>query len=303
MHQPLVSVICLCFNHEKFVIESLNSVLNQSYKNIELIVVDDKSNDNSTQIIDEWLTSHPQVKKIFHEKNWGNTKAFNHAAQFANGDYLIDLAADDVLLPDAVAKQINAFERSAADTAIVFGNAYLINEKGKKIGEYFAVDQHQKVLDKNIHQTDYQRIIGKGTVICSVSAMMKKSVFDALQGYNENLFFEDLDYWFRAARNHSIVFVDDFLVSKREVMGSLGSQFHKNLALNEQLNRSLAIIFNETLARNRNKNEHRALLQRIHQELILAIKFRNIRNIMRYTWLKTKTHIYLSLAIYAKKSS
>ena len=58
---PLVSVICLCYNHEKFVVESLNSVLNQSYSNIELLIADDCSTDNSVLVIEDWLKNHPNI--------------------------------------------------------------------------------------------------------------------------------------------------------------------------------------------------------------------------------------------------
>lgn len=293
MTQPLVSVICLCYNHEEYVIRSLNSVINQSYKNIELIIVDDKSNDNSTEIIDEWIKKNSQVIKIYNKINLGNTKSFNLAAKLAKGMFIIDLAADDILLTNCIEKQVNTFENSSVNTAIVFGNAYLIDEDGNRRSTYFKVDSNDSVIDKNIFNTDYLRILGKGTVICSVSAMMKKTIFDELKGYNEALFFEDLDYWFRCARSYHIEFIDAFLVEKRVLSNSLGSQFHKSSKYNEKLNHSLEIIFKDALTRNRSKKEHKALLTRIHQELILAVKRRISKNIIRYTKLKILTHLYI----------
>ncbi|WP_278009104.1 glycosyltransferase family 2 protein [Flavobacterium gyeonganense] len=109
---PLVSIICLCYNHEQFVVESLNSVLNQNYENIELIIADDCSTDNSKQVIQEWLKNHAGVTFVSNETNLGNTKTFNKVLQLAKGDYIIDLATDDILLTDCVEKQINTFLNS-----------------------------------------------------------------------------------------------------------------------------------------------------------------------------------------------
>ena len=111
--KPLVTIICLSYNHEKFVIESLNSVINQNYAPIELLIVDDFSTDNSKVVIENWLVQHPQVLFIVNTTNLGNTKSFNNVLKLAKGDYIIDLAADDVLLPNGIEMQVNAFQKSA----------------------------------------------------------------------------------------------------------------------------------------------------------------------------------------------
>lgn len=119
-NSPLVTVICLCYNHEKFVVEALNSVLNQNYQNIELIITDDCSNDNSKKVITDWLQDYPAVQFISSKINLGNTKTFNKALQFSKGEYIIDLAADDVLLKDCVERQINAFLNSTKKILLQF---------------------------------------------------------------------------------------------------------------------------------------------------------------------------------------
>ena len=78
---PLVSVICLSYNHEAYVVEALNSVINQTYPNLELLIADDCSDDNSIGVIKDWVKNHPEVHFSTNEKNLGNTKTFN---QFSN---------------------------------------------------------------------------------------------------------------------------------------------------------------------------------------------------------------------------
>lgn len=78
---PLVSVICLSYNHEAYVVEALDSVINQTYPNIELLIADDCSTDNSVSVIQDWLQNHPNVYFSANEKNLGNTKTFNQLAK------------------------------------------------------------------------------------------------------------------------------------------------------------------------------------------------------------------------------
>ena len=92
MHKkPLVSIICLCYNHDHFVVESLNSVLNQNYQPIEMIIIDDCSTDKSVAVIEKWLENLQNITFIKNTKNLGNTKSFNKAAKMAKGEFLIDL--------------------------------------------------------------------------------------------------------------------------------------------------------------------------------------------------------------------
>ena len=80
---PLITVICSCYNHAKFVTKSLESVLNQTYKNIQLIVIDDCSIDNSVSVIENFIIEYPQIIFIKNKINLGLTKSFNNAAKLA----------------------------------------------------------------------------------------------------------------------------------------------------------------------------------------------------------------------------
>ena len=120
MSQPLVSVICLCYNQARWVEDSIKSVLNQTYNNIQLIVVDDKSTDNSATVIRNLLADKPQIKFISNSKNLGNCKAFNRALKEAKGQYIIDLAADDVLLPNRITEGVNTFQKKDTIKDLVY---------------------------------------------------------------------------------------------------------------------------------------------------------------------------------------
>jgi glycosyltransferase involved in cell wall biosynthesis len=282
--KPLVSIICLCYNHEKFVVESLQAVVNQSYKNIELIVVDDCSSDNSVSVIKKWLLDFPDIQFIVNEKNLGNTKTFNSAVKFAKGDYLIDLAADDILLKNCVALQIEKFQNSLfKNLGLVYGNCENIDEQGNFDSYYFEVDKNKNTIEKRKTGDVYASVISTGKAICSVSALVKRAVFDALNGYDENLAYEDLDLWIRISRNYNIDFIDEILVQKRIVSNSMSTHFFKR---NSKLNHSTFKILKKTIALNRNLTEDLAVQKRVHYEIILAYKNRNVKLLFKNLGLK-----------------
>lgn len=113
----LVSVIIPVYNSEKFLYRSVVSVLEQSYKNIELILVNDGSTDSSGKICDEFAQSDLRVK-VIHQENKGVSVARNTAIKEANGDYITFLDSDDELFNDAIANLMNAATSSEADMAV-----------------------------------------------------------------------------------------------------------------------------------------------------------------------------------------
>lgn len=290
---PLVTIICLCYNQEEYILKSLFSVINQNYPSIELIIIDDYSIDNSKSVIEKWLVSYPEILFIANETNLGNTKSFNKALKKANGAYIIDLAADDVLLPDCVTLQINAFKNTTLkNLGVVYGNTELISENGQFESYYFAVDSFQKVLKKRATGPIYSAVLSGGDSICSVSMMVKKTVFDHLNGYDERLAYEDLDFWIRASRVYDFDFIDEILIQKRIVTNSLGTYFFKkNNSKAKKINHSTYLILQKALELNKTKEENKALLKRIHFEMILSFKTSYFALVLKYISLEIKLRI------------
>ena len=287
--KALVTIICLCYNQEEFVLDSLQSVINQDYEKIELIIVDDCSSDNSKSVIKNWLLDFPQVQFIANESNLGITKAFNKALKLAKGTFIIDLAADDLLAANCVRLQVNAFKTSPyKNVGIVYGNATLITENGGFDSYYFPINKDRKVLEQRVTGDIYASVLAGGNSICSVSSMIKKSVYDVLGGYDENLAYEDLDFWIRASRSYAFDFIDAILIHKRIVSNSMGTGFYKK---RNKINHSTFLILKKALELNRSKNENKALLKRIHFEMILAYKNLDFILLLKYLFLETKVRI------------
>jgi glycosyltransferase involved in cell wall biosynthesis len=284
---PLVSVICLSYNHEAYVVEALNSVINQTYPNVELLIADDCSTDNSVEMIQNWLENHPEVHFLANEKNLGNTKTFNQLAKKAKGEFIIDLAADDILLPNCIENQIKTFQNSKyKNLGIVYGNLIEIDEKGNFISNYYTEEDHPE--SGNI----YKMVIGRTTKICSVSSMIKKSVLEKLGYYDENLAYEDLDLWIRTSREYEFEYIPEILANKRVLSHSLSSHFliEKNSRA-KKLNTSTLQILIKAFQLNRTKDEHKALLERIRFEMYKFIKARNFNLLLQLFLLEIKVRL------------
>ncbi len=219
--EPLVSIICLSYNHERFVAECLQSVFVQTYPALELIVVDDFSKDRSVAIIESLL--RPQDKFIQNCDNQGVCQSFNRGLAQAKGKYIVDLAADDLLFPDTIAKQVAYFETLSEEYGAIFGDAVLISETGKKLGTWYKRNAQGKRLQP-VPSGDVFAAVLAGTPILTVTAMTRRSVYEALDGYDESLLYEDFDFLVRASRRWKYGFNDECWVKYRQVKGSHSKQ-------------------------------------------------------------------------------
>jgi glycosyltransferase involved in cell wall biosynthesis len=263
MSHPLVTVVCLCYNHERFVAEAIRSVLTQSYENIQLIVADDASTDNSVAVIREALAAHPQVETLFLPQNLGNCKAFNRALPRVKGEYVIDFAADDVMTPDRIEKQVNFFSTLESSYGVVFTNALYIDEQGKIMRDHYLY-LFNKALLQTIPQGDvYPQVIAR-YFIASPTMMVRMSVMRALNGYDEALTYEDFDFWVRSSREYKYAFLNERLTRIRRSARSMSTGWYK--PGDKQLH-STYLVCKKIAVLNRTEEERKALLTRLHYEL------------------------------------
>lgn len=223
---PLVSVICLCYNHDRFVQEAVESVINQSYRNIEIIVVDDASTDNSAAIIRQLVLKHPAIKGLLLEKNLGNCAAFNRGWALASGEYIIDFATDDVMMPNRIERQVNHFLTLDDSYGVVFTDAEYIEENGRFIRGHFDHLIKRKLI-RHVPEGDIFRDVLASYFIAAPTMMIRSSVMKQLGGYDESLSYEDFDFWVRSSRICQYSFLNEVLTSIRKVKGSMSTGLYK----------------------------------------------------------------------------
>lgn len=241
---PLVSVICLCYQHEKYVKKALESVIFQSYPNIELLIIDDASTDDSVKVIQSFINELTLYQDTFQDPlqakaranmriefwintdNKGNCTAFNSVLKEAKGKYIIDLAADDVLLDDRIQAQVDIFEELSPEYAVVFSNALHIDSEDKVLYPHYPIDSAEK-SKITIPSGDVYIPILKKYFISTPTMLIKKSVLIELGGYDESLSYEDFDFWVRSSRKYLYHYQDEITTLKRIIPASHSSAFYK----------------------------------------------------------------------------
>lgn len=269
----VVTVVCLCYNHAAFVREAIDSVYWQTYPFVQLIVVDDASSDNSADIIHECIRGRNNTHFLQLTSNHGNCKAFNLALPLVTGKYVIDLAADDVLLPDRIARQVNFFEWVGQEYGIVFTDADYIDASGNFLGNH-AGRLIKNGLVKRMPQGDVFAEVLKRYFISSPTMMIRKEVLDELNGYDETLAYEDFDLWVRAARNHKFAYLPDVTTLVRKVSGSMST---KAYARNDRQLFSTYQVCLKAKAMLQSSGERQALISRVRYELRQAVLSDNNR--------------------------
>lgn len=274
MVNPLVTVFCLCYNHEKFVAEALHSVFKQTYPTIQLIVLDDGSTDGSVDVIKEQFVQRPDVHFITHDTNIGYCKSLNEVSSFAKGEFIIDFAADDILMPNRVEVGVQEFLKRDESYGVNFSDAIIINESGKEMFRHSQKHPHTNIPQGNI----YKHLIDQ-YFICPPTLMFRKSVLDNIGGYDEALAFEDFDFLIRSSREFNYFYTPLPLVKKRRVASSMSAtQFVRNSSQRwstYQVCKKIDLL-------NRTTEERNALKRRLLYEsrtsirlfeLLLAFKF------------------------------
>jgi len=264
MNTPLVSVICVSYNHARFVREAVESVLQQTYQSIELIIVDDGSTDNSAAVIADILKPYPAITFLALNKNVGYCKAFNQALTHATGAYIIDLAADDLLLSERVEAGVRTFQQLDDSYGLIFSDAEFIDEDGAHVRFHSERFPHDSIPQGDIYQSLINRYF-----ICSPSMMFSRRLIDTLQGYDETLSYEDFDLWIRGSRQFKFQYTPQVLVKKRMVKNSMAQR--QFMRADRQRNSTFRVC-EKIMQLNRTTREQDELAHRILYEMKQTLK-------------------------------
>jgi glycosyltransferase involved in cell wall biosynthesis len=186
----LISVVMPVYNREELVRLSIESILNQTYNNWELIIVNDASTDNTAQIIDAAAKDSDKIKTIHLSDNIGPSGAANRGLQSIQGDYFTIHDSDDISHPDRFRKMVQYLE-THPEINLLGSNIEIIDADGKKIAT------------RNYPQTDdeIRKFIRHSCPFLNSSVLMRTSLIQKLGGYNETLrSSSEVDLWYRAIR-------------------------------------------------------------------------------------------------------
>jgi glycosyltransferase involved in cell wall biosynthesis len=209
----LISVVIPCFNSESYIQESINSVLSQTYRKIELIVIDDGSTDDTLKVIKEYEKSIV----ILRQENQGAASARNLGIHHSKGDYIALLDSDDVWMPDKLEKQMKIM--SANELDLVYCGGESLNQNGPQ-------RRYTPIYWGNCYQYFVKNPTKAVVVIGCSGALFRKSILDR-SGYFDQGFVgaaEDWDFFRRFSRYGLIGFSEENLVKYRHHSNSISNR-------------------------------------------------------------------------------
>jgi glycosyltransferase involved in cell wall biosynthesis len=201
---PLVSIGVASYNNSRYIISTLDSIANQTFKNIEIIVVDDFSTDDSIFLIKEWIAINKKninIKLISNEFNVGITKVCSKFLENSKGKYLSFFSSDDIMLPNKITDLVEILEKSDDDVAGVFTMAEAIDENGKKLNIIFP---EAKINDESKDSLFEQ--MAEFMVIHTLTTLLKVDKVIEVGGFNEKFWYEDHDLFLRILTRYRLVY-------------------------------------------------------------------------------------------------
>lgn len=218
-NQPLVTVVIPCYNHEQFVQDSIQSVIDQTYENIELIIIDDGSKDNSVLKIQEMINACKKrfVRFEFRSRpNKGLSATLNEALEWCEGKYFSAIASDDQMLNYKTRIQVKYLETNN-DSVAVFGGVQLIDKNNRKLEKLVNKARSYSFEDIIMHRHD----------ISAPTQMIRKEAIEKVGGYNSKMFIEDWYMWLLLSRQADLFSTDEVLTLYRRHDGNNSKNLSK----------------------------------------------------------------------------
>jgi len=220
----LVSILVPLYNHERYILDCLQSIVLQDYPNIEVIIIDDGSTDASYEVVSRWRDANSSrfVRLVLlRQDNAGICKTLNRAARASAGELLIPLASDDLLLPHSIGHLVRATKLYPKGT-LWFTDTSLIGPSGEPISDS-AYRTHKRNIDvlQNVNRLFYEALFRWGTPL--QHQIFDRVLYDALCGYNEDLKFEDIDFALRALAKGRAVLINLPVKQYRIRIGNTGT--------------------------------------------------------------------------------
>lgn len=200
---PLVSVVIPCYNHQSFVQDSIQSVIDQSYKNIELIIIDDGSKDNSVQKIEEMILPCEQRFARFEFRNRPNkglSATLNEALEWCQGKYFAGLASDDLILPHKTEVQVSFLEQHP-EVNSVFAGVKLIDSRHKELS----------VSLRKPGVYSFESIIMNKHDFPAATQLLRLEAVKQVGGYNPKIALEDWYMWLKLSQIGDIYYLNEVL--------------------------------------------------------------------------------------------
>ena len=236
MNLPLVSILIPLYNHEHYIIQCLNSILSDDYKNKEIIIIDDCSTDNGYSIASEWIKTNNSSYPISLKRNPSNMgicHTLNDLVKISKGEYVLPLASDDGLIAGSIDNRLAYLEKNKSKMA-VFGDCYVIDTNNQVVLDSSLEDLHNADTNQFYTEQGLKRQFIWNWSIVGPSILIDRRAYDAIGFYNEKMRVEDWDFYLRLVSNDLIGYINEKVglyrihhsnASRRKTFGNIDTEY------------------------------------------------------------------------------
>lgn len=208
---PKVTVLMSVYNGEKYLHEAIDSILNQTFKNFEFLIINDGSTDETKKILKSY--NDPRIIILENETNIGLTRSLNRGLRIAKGEYIARQDADDISMTERLKKQVSFLERNK-NIGLVGTYCYVINEKGTMLYKTKSPLKHENIL----------KFLTRGSVFAHGSVIFRKVLLEKVGAYREEFkSSQDYDLWLRFIENTKASCLSEFLYKWRLIPTSISA--------------------------------------------------------------------------------
>lgn len=232
--KPLVSILIPLYNHQNFILKTLDSIISDTYENKEIIIINDGSNDNSDAVVKEWIKKNNEldINYIFRE-NKGLHKTLNELYDLSKGKYIINIASDDYLVNNTISKRVKLLEKYT-NKLMLIGDCIVVDNFNNTVNDSATFSLHSGDKAKYFNDESLKDEILYNWATVGPSYMLNRKIYDEIGFYDPDIYLEDWDYAVRAVSKDLIFFYDEKVAAYR---------LHDN---NTIKNKDAAIKFSES---------------------------------------------------------
>jgi glycosyltransferase involved in cell wall biosynthesis len=208
--QPLVSILIPFYNHNHFIKFTLDSILEDTYPNKEIIIINDGSSNPDDSNIEAWINKHGHTIDINYIKreNKGVTKTLNELISLSKGKYIVVSASDDYLINNSITKRVQLLEENPHKLLLLSDNI-VVNDNGEKIYESNLFEYRKSKKKNYIHDNKLKQTVINRWSAAGACFMVNKKIYEDIGDYDETLIVEDWDFFLRAVSKNLILFYDE----------------------------------------------------------------------------------------------
>jgi len=179
---PKVSIIVPSYNHERYLTQAMESILSQTFRDFELIVIDDFSEDGSTKIISEYAEKDNRIRCLFHKSNQGIARTLNEGMSISGGEYIAYTSSDDIWEKERLEVGVEIMDRSP-DVGLLYSESVVIDTDGRLTGQKFSSIYPSPIGE---YSGNLFGALLRGNFICGSSILIRRESIEGLR-FNEEL--------------------------------------------------------------------------------------------------------------------